>query len=308
MQVKNLTGYNNLRGCPRILVGTLYCGEQDYPHCQKSIESQSGVEVEHFVISNRPNKEAHEALYSKFMDKAHDFDLFVKVDSDMVICRSDLFKRLASCFEDKSAIDMITVPVRDFFTGCEIAGLNAFRSSVTWDEARDRIFVDNEPVPRDKTYIAKELAPAADHCFYCSEFHAFHFGVHRGVKMRAALTTKSRKYRSRFHILNYRKVCANTYKNKSDRRLWLACIGLENALAGVFDVSHVSYTDQRLDSYFSLNLKNKDVVELSRYAAALKRRSILNPIRWVYWKEAAWIDIKHMIRNTYHKLRVGTHA
>ena len=51
---------------PRIFIGTMYCGEGDFPRCLKAITSQTGVIIDHKIISNQPEKRAHDSLWSTF--------------------------------------------------------------------------------------------------------------------------------------------------------------------------------------------------------------------------------------------------
>ena len=67
----------------KILIGILHCIENEYELCIQSLQEQSVKNWNHFVIRDLPNAEAHNALYSRFMEGSKEYDLFLKLDADM---------------------------------------------------------------------------------------------------------------------------------------------------------------------------------------------------------------------------------
>jgi len=100
----------------RILVGTLYAGENEFEECLASIKRQTYRGWSHFVIRDLPKQEAHKKLYQTFMNRADEFDLFIKVDSDMVIENENLFKGIAARFKGDPSLEQLSIAVKDFFT------------------------------------------------------------------------------------------------------------------------------------------------------------------------------------------------
>ena len=229
-------------GRVKILVGTLYTIENEFERCVAAVRRQTHPEVEHFVVRGRGNREAHAELYGTFMARADAFDLFVKVDADMVIGSEQLFANLAERFEKAPEIHHAELPVYDFFTDGPVWGLHAWRSCVRWPERGDGLFLDESPVdPEHHTKDWSDLAPAAAHCPDPAPFQAFHFGLHKGLKLREALALRCRA-RLAYHWRNI-EATFDHFRRRADRRLLLASLGAELALAGAFEPAHVDYTN-----------------------------------------------------------------
>jgi primosomal protein N'' len=177
---------------PRIFVGTLACGEAEREECLAAVAAQTGVSVTHTVIENRPELEAHNALWDAWEAvKAH-HDLFVKVDADTVLARPTALAEIAALFTDE-VVTGAQILIHDFFTDELIAGLNAFSRAVTFRRATDRLWTDRvdgghrrvlkgEPV--------RHLAPIAWHCRSPHPHQAFHFGLHRALKKQEAVIAR----------------------------------------------------------------------------------------------------------------------
>ena len=234
----------------RILVGTLYCGESQFDECVRGIQDQTWRDFEHFVVRDLPNRAAHEALYRRFMEGAGEFDIFLKVDADMVIENGMLFTGIVEKFRGNADLELLEIAVRDFFSDEMMWGMNAYRNTMTWSTCGDDFFVDyptREPAVRLKD--DSDLAPAAVHCENPAPFHAFHFGAHRALKVvqpdRLVINEKASREHWRT-LESARKKFAGT----SDTRVGLAVLGAELAWLGDIDSSHIDYTDSRLKSLF----------------------------------------------------------
>ena len=223
----------------RVLVGTLYCGENEFDECVESLKAQTHPSWEQFVVADLPNKLAHETLYETFMSRASEFDLFLKLDADMVLEDPTMLERIESYFERHPQLDGITICVHDFFSDTLIHGLHIYRSSVRWPRSEETLFVDAPPVSPEKFRIGiKELRPAASHCKNSSPFFAFHYGVHRGLKARNAGGSSAAYY-----LQTIEQVWEN-FQRKQDRRLGLAELGAEMGLEGRFDVGDLDLNNQ----------------------------------------------------------------
>lgn len=234
----------------KILVGILHCIENEFPECLAALKGQTHRDFDFFVLENLPNKAAHEALYARFMESAARYELFVKLDADMVLCRSDMLARIAERFAAAPQMDMLCIGVHDFFTARMIDSLNVFRSTVTWQRDSERIFPDRSQVAGQVVYDHDTLAPAANHCPNPSRFQAFHFGVHKAVKVMQIGVREKRTHASREHWSNLEHLWAN-YESSRDLRLGMALLGAELALRGKCDERVLDYASPALRALFS---------------------------------------------------------
>lgn len=123
--------YNN--PLMKLFIGTLYSGEKEFEECVASIQKQTFKEYEHFIFKNLPNKEAHYALFTSFIERCNEFDILIKVDADMVICSEHLFEKIVAKMSNNPHLDVFSIAVHDFFTGGLIQGLNTYRNTVRWN-------------------------------------------------------------------------------------------------------------------------------------------------------------------------------
>jgi len=227
----------------RLLVGTLYSSEHEFAECARSIGRQTHLDWEHVVFQGLPEQAAHEALYRTFMDRADEFDVMIKVDADMVIEDRELFAKICRKFEELRWMDQLVIDVHDFFSDQLIGGLSAFRNTVVWPGSQDKLFADSSPVPESKRLRDRtELAPAAIHCKDPSPLQAFHYGVHRGLKVVQAARRTKQPGASAWQLTNLERTWRH-FLRRRDRRLGLAVLGAQLAFQGVFDVGHVNYND-----------------------------------------------------------------
>jgi hypothetical protein len=131
----------------KLLVGVLHTIENEFEECLAAIRRQTHTAVDVFVIEKLRNREAHERLYRTFMERAGEFDVFVKVDADMVLCRDDFFAGVARVFRESPDVDRLYVAVDDFFTQKLIMGLNCYRNTVRWPSSSEDLFVDARAAP-----------------------------------------------------------------------------------------------------------------------------------------------------------------
>ena len=230
----------------RILVGTLYTIENEFTACVESINQQTHRAFEHFIIRDLPNKQAHDTLYRSFMTRADEFDLFMKIDADMVLIDDRFFEKIIQRFQTQpnrpstGGMNALIVSVQDWFSDRLIEGLHTYRSRVRWEVNDEQVFVDRASLAPDQiVYDKTDLAPAAQHCPDPSAFEAFHYGIHKGVKVHAAMQ-RYRRATARFHMSNIESTWRH-FERSGDQRLGLACLGAELALKGAFQPHHVDY-------------------------------------------------------------------
>ena len=170
---------------PRIFVGTMECGEEEFEESKSLIMNQSDVEIEHFIIQNMHEYEAHNLLWSTWMEARGDFNLFIKVDADTLVDDPRMFLRIWSEFERNHRLTGMQIPIKDYFTDSLIAGLNCFSPTVVFRQADNRLYADHADTNHDITMKGDSvlhLTPAGRHCAYPNKKQAFHYGLHRMKK------------------------------------------------------------------------------------------------------------------------------
>src|SRR5579862_5808505 len=99
----------------RILVGMLAAGENEREQAIASLRAQTFKNYELFVIENLPNKQAHETLYARFMSSADRFDIFFKLDADMVLTRSTVLEEVANFFAGNPDVELLFFELIDWY-------------------------------------------------------------------------------------------------------------------------------------------------------------------------------------------------
>lgn len=170
---------------PRFLVLTLHCGENEIDDCKASVARQNAVSAEQVVFSNLGNIEAHRTLYQEIMTRAGEFDFFLKLDADMVLSHDSALAEVAQYFAAHPGLDHLAVEVNDHFTGSRMASVHTFSPRVTWPlSANQTLFVDPSPqIPGTRAVHPADIAPFVEHAPNPHPFQAFHFGVHRALKI-----------------------------------------------------------------------------------------------------------------------------
>jgi len=271
----------------RILVGTLYTIENEFEECCRSIQQQSHQDFEHFVIRNKPNKEAHDELYRTFMNRADEFDLFAKVDADMVIHDKELFTKIIQKFSENENMEMLTVKVSDFFTGKLMHGMHVFRSSVRWVPDNENVFVDPVPVDKHKQYKAHDLEGKVTHCENPSPLQAFRFGLHRAIKLLSAIESSNE-----IQILKQTQNIRSTWRHfrkTLDQRQGLACIAMELVLSGHIDFRQQNYADATAERLLQ-QYQNFSAPELIGACQELHVRHL------ACWRFAKYVQV--LVKNT----------
>lgn len=216
-----------MRDTTRVLVGTLYCGENEFEALKQSLCAQTYSHWEHVVYRNLPNKEAHDRLYRTFMGEQDDFDLFLKLDADMVFRSGEGLKQIVHLFEETPGLDHLTLAVRDWYSDSLIEGLHTFSDKARWETGEESRFVDPSPlIPGERRELWTEPAPIVDHSPDPSSFQAFRFGVHRALKVvqRKHWIMRFQQATGQWTLLQN---CWKHFEKEGDRRLGLALLGAE---------------------------------------------------------------------------------
>jgi hypothetical protein len=262
----------------KILVGLVSCIENELEECVKSIKNQTHKAWELFTIENKTKKEAHDKLYSTFMERAGEFDLFIKVDADMVLARPTLFQEIVDEMKQKPAFDHFQIGVWDFFTDRLIFAFHVYRSTVKWNIRNEQYFTDSI---HQKTNCAiymdlnGPLAPAAWHSPNPSPFQAFHFGIHKAIKVIQAERAQKRFDMSKSHLKNIMLLWKN-YQKKKDERLGYALHGVFWALNTRVNHEVANYSNKKAKNIFQ---------QLEKMDSMTRRRSLLSN----YYKFRLWM-------------------
>jgi hypothetical protein len=276
-----------MRDAPRVLIGTLYCGENEFEALKQSLCDQTYPHWEHVVYKDLPNKEAHDRLYRTFMEEQDDFDLFLKLDADMVFRSDEGLEQIVRIFEETSSLDHLTLAVRDWYSDSLIEGLHTFSDRAQWETREESRFVDPSPIiPGKKRKLWTEPAPVVDHSPDPSPFQAFRFGVHRTLKVvqRDRWIMRFRQATGQWNLL---RSCWEHFEEVGDRRLGLALLGAEEVFQG--RVGGADYDreqnrlERRLQNYKDLSENDIRSLLRSRWEETSRREvaaaKVAGPVR-----------------------------
>lgn len=167
----------------RFLVVTMHAGEPQLERCTAALLAQEGVEIEHVVISDLPNLEAHARCYDEIQTRRADYDVALKLDADMVLAGSQVLEEIGRWFVADAELDHAQLALHDFFTDRPIMGLQVFSPRVRWPDRDDGLFVDAPPtVPGHRLDVWRPRILIAEHAPDPSLAQAFRFGIHRAQK------------------------------------------------------------------------------------------------------------------------------
>lgn len=242
----------------KVLVGTLFSGENEIQSCKKSVANQSYPKnlVEHVVIEYLPKKEAMDTLYRTFLNS--DKDILVKLDADMILADQDFIANAVRVFKHNESISMLQCSLTDFYSGEEMQGINVYSKDMVWESTvQDRLFTDKTKTPKDSRKIEwSKFTRSVFHSPNPTAFQAFHFGVHRAIKAReAALAGESGRASEQ---LMYIERTYRHYAKRKDPRLLYSSVGAELAMYGKYNIEHLDYTNPELESIFENEIKSID--------------------------------------------------
>lgn len=281
----------------RVLIGTLYCGENEFQAHKRSIEWQTFSNWEHIVFENLPNKVAHDRLYRTFTERSSEYDIFVKLDADMVFSRKSSLSELVSLFQSEPDLDHAILAVHDWASDSLILGLHVFSNRVYWERSAEQLFVDHSPnVPGKRLVTYSAPAPVADHGPDPSPFQGFHFGVHRALKVVQNDRSDFRLFRSRMQW----KLLTNVWMrfvNTQDRRLGLIIQGADCVVQGGVARREYDYTNTSLLERFEATYAALSPEELyerleARWNSCVQRERIyMNAVGFYRMLGAACVEI-----------------
>tara|TARA_R100000808_G_C2155541_1_gene168590 strand:- start:14205 stop:14936 length:732 start_codon:yes stop_codon:yes gene_type:complete len=228
---------------PKILVGTMTCGEGDITECLNAINSQTGVNIEHFIIEDKTELEAHNLLWGTFEKRKNEFDLIVKIDGDTVLIRENILSEICDIMFGDDEVTGMQVLIDDYFTGDLIAGLNCFKPTVVFNPPNSELYCDRVDTNHKKIIngfnVPKQLIPAAKHCHYSTNVQAFHFGLHRRLKNQGEILQK----------------VFNLWQTHQDTKRGYVLIGAMMA-SNFMDHKNFSYNDEKFINHYNIAVQN----------------------------------------------------
>lgn len=163
-----------------ILIGILRTKENEFDICLKKLKEQTYLNYDFFVIENKPNKLAHDQLYSEFMANSNNYKYFLKLDADMVFVEKNSLNKMISLFD--RSIGHIMFYVNDIPSSLKIPGIQMFKSDITWTFNDDRLRVDYKPNMNSLESRIFSGIDVINHMPMPSNFQLFTYGIHKAIK------------------------------------------------------------------------------------------------------------------------------
>lgn len=269
---------------PRILVLTLNSGENEYAESLSRLKSQSYRNWEYIEFNHLPNKEAHERLYDYIMNHSEDYDLFVKMDADMMLRDERALQDIVEYFAKNTNVHQANFSVWDVISQQSVMGLIVFRNTARWEKTKEMLFVDQTPtIPGKRLLVWGFPSPVAYHSHNPHNFQAFHFGAHRAMK---AIQKEREKVNLIQSVIQWNflwKVWKNYKRERSLQRAYFL-IGAYYVWTGKLVASSNDYADETLRVVFD-NTKHLSEVEIygivkDNFASQLRRKNWLYILFW----------------------------
>lgn len=250
----------------KILIITLFSGENEYKRCLSSVKKQKvDFSFEHFLIENQTKPVAHTNLYSKIMEESDKYDYFVKLDADMVFTRRDSLCQLINICELNGS-DKTSITVYDHMTDKMIWGLNVYRSGMKWRLGSEVLFTDQQFIIKDnyKKHAERlnKKSSLVSHASDPTDFQSFIFGVHRASKIIQKNVTIPRMS----HAYGQYNTLLDVYRNyvdNSSKQAQLALVGAYYVLSRKTSES-VMISKKHYEREFS-NLNATDYLEAIKF-------------------------------------------
>ncbi len=227
----------------------MYTIENEFDECIQSIRTQTYKDYDYFIIEKLPNKKAHESLYERFMNPSDEYDLFIKIDADMVLHRPSFFGEVVDEFKNDPDLDDLEIAISDFFTNRLIYGLHIFSNRVKWNKISEKIFVDKSTNQGRYRRDGSKLAPAAYHCPNPSLFQSFRYGLHKMLKVIQTDNQQLNYMASMYHwnnIINLK----DHYLIAQDERLLYALLGVIAERKGKYDSTYTDFDNPNVEKLF----------------------------------------------------------
>jgi hypothetical protein len=263
----------------RVLIGTLFSGEQEFARAMEALKAQRHVSYRTFAIEHLPERAAHDKLHERFMEHAHAYDLFLKLDADMILVDDNALGTAVAVFEQDPHLEHAVFTVHDWMSGSDIEGIHMYRSRVTWAKCDASAFPDPAPqnAARSRRFRGPP-SPLAAHGPDPSPAQAFRYGLHRGLRAFPAGLPRARPVDALRHWRLLKRVWRN-FERTLDPRMGLALLGVEHTLTHRLAPADCNYTNPRfwqlLDQYAPM-----DPLEMRDHLARTWRPALRRELMW----------------------------
>jgi hypothetical protein len=306
---------------PAVLVLTLYSGEAEYGRCRESLRSQTYRAWEHRTFENLPNAEAHARLYQTIMAESERYDLFLKLDSDMVLAEDEVLSDLVRVFEERPGLDHLVVAVSDWMTDSRIIGAHLFSNRVQWRRHTETLYVDPDPdFPGCKLVVDDPPRDLILHAGDPSPLQAFHFGAHRALQASQVYRNLRdfRPHNARIQWQYLNRVWRH-YERCGDRRLGLAMLAADMVFRKELPSTANEYSDAALRIAFesTVGFENGEIRARleTRWASPMARlqtwvctlglaKTVLVTVRGL--RDVAATVVKGLLGRSPPKVEIGT--
>jgi glycosyltransferase involved in cell wall biosynthesis len=254
--------------CLKVMVGTLYSGESEFNLCTASVNRQTYRNCKHIVINNLPNIEAHNTLYETFLNS--EFDILIKLDADMVLIDDEFFDKVVNLVLFSKGLAIIQIAILDFYTGRAIQGINVYTKLFKWNcQFSDNVFTDRSKVKfENRMLVWNKFQRSVIHSPNPSNFQAFHFGIHRAIKVIEA--NQRGDMDSAVEQYVYLEKTHEHYLLRKTNNLLMASIGSQIGLSGIFTHEAIDYTNDLLKTYYQKLIKEES--DLHGFLMELRRK------------------------------------
>jgi len=265
----------------QVLIGTLYSGEREFDECVEALKAQKYCYRSHVVIEHLPDNAAHDQLYKQFMQHSGEFDLFLKLDADMVLSDPDKLGAAVSLFEQSPNLDHAVFSVQDWMTSSSIIGIHMYRSRVRWAPRRGQPGADSPPELQGQRrhFTRSHPSPLAVHSPNPGPAQAFRYGLRCAIKAFQIGPTGIRPVQAITHWRLLRRLWRR-FDLVRDPRLGLALMAAEHALTHDVSVDFCNYTNPRfwqlLNMYTSMT-----PVEVHDHLRPMWARRVRRESMWV---------------------------
>ncbi len=228
----------------KVLFLVMYSGEGDYEKCIESAKNQIGIESDFYEVKNLSLKDAHCAIYSYWNEHKDKYDMFVKLDADMVLVNQTKVIDVWNEIKD-TKLGILCVWVDDFLRKRLVPGMIFGTKHCTFNI--DNVINGEKAVFDTGMYviepgytftdqrIADKLAPSALHGYYSLPVQLFAQGVKRRLRRGG-----------QWDIL---QIVQNEFSKNPDNLRFLFLIGW--ALAENILSDDYNYNDQKFIEYFT---------------------------------------------------------
>jgi len=237
----------------RILILTLFSGENEFESCRRSVNSQTYVNRDQRVFEKLPNAEAHARLYETIAAESERYDLFFKLDADMVLADDEVLSDLVGIFEERPQLDHLVVAVTDWMSDSHVIGAHLFSNRVRWRPHAETLHVDPDPdFPGLKLVVWSPPRDLILHAPDPSPLQAFHVGAHRGLKSSQAYRRlwETQAHNARLQW-RYLEDVWRHFQRSGDRRLGLAVLAADMAFRKELPATANEYSDEAVRRAFT---------------------------------------------------------